>query len=69
MTFTTKRRVPVKVMEKARALLAGGAQARGVWFDPKIRIIDVGPRWRLLSRGKGWVLLSHEDYNNEVAKR
>jgi hypothetical protein len=67
--FKTKRRIPAKVYAKAAEILAGAHVVRSVWFDKDVRIINVGPHWRLLNRGSGWWLLSHEDYNAEIRRR
>lgn len=31
-------------------------------------VLDVGKRYRLINKGKGWELMSHEEYNKKIDK-
>lgn len=66
--------IPDNVMQKAEALVADYARAACTArrsYKHKYLTLDIGIRWRLLSRddGETWELMSHECYNKAINEK
>ncbi|HHX9838867.1 TPA: hypothetical protein ACVTE0_003319 [Salmonella enterica subsp. enterica serovar Newport] len=70
---TDPRNVSKAVMSKARTLLSLYQQGKRVYSQIEqtgYLKIDLGLRWRLLSKdaGKSWLFMSHQTYNRELKR-
>jgi ribosomal protein L19E len=68
---TDPRRIHVSTVRKARKLLRQYRQGKRVYSElgcSGYLKIDVGVRWRLLSknRGEDWLFMSHQTYDREM---
>ncbi|EBY9284057.1 TPA: hypothetical protein N3G98_004762 [Salmonella enterica subsp. enterica serovar Denver] len=70
---TDPRNVSKPVLSRARSLLALYRQGKRVYSQigqTGYLKIDLGTRWRLLSKdaGKSWLFMSHQTYNRELKR-
>ncbi|ASG86801.1 ParE family toxin-like protein [Salmonella enterica] len=70
---TDPRNVSKVVMSKARSLVSLYQQGKRVYSQigqTGYLKIDLGSRWRLLSKdaGKSWLFMSHQTYNRELKR-
>ena len=63
--------IPPAIQEKASGLLEAIKHKR---IRPrrskkkKYKVINVSHRWRLVNKGRKWVLMTHEEYNKAVKR-
>lgn len=70
--FIVTKRVPSKVKDKALKVLEGfakGSIKARLSYGKKFKTLVVNPSWRLIDKGAGWMLVSHNEYDKIIDKR
>ncbi|WP_206771043.1 hypothetical protein [Vibrio owensii] len=65
--FEVEGRIPEKIINKAIGALKNKRPRLST--NHRYKIIDVTPNYRLINRGLGYVLMTHQRYNRVVGKR